>query len=84
MKCTTAPWEFLRGCIRSDGCFFVNRTGKYAYESYEFFNYSRDILDLFVATCAAVGVECRVYARSARIYRRSSVALMLEHVGRKS
>ena len=22
-----APWAFLRGCIRSDGCAFVNRTG---------------------------------------------------------
>jgi hypothetical protein len=79
-----APWRFLRGCIRSDGCVFINRTGKYAYESYEFFNYSRDILELFVATCAAVGVECRVYENHARIYRRASVAKLLEHVGRKS
>ena len=22
-----APWAFLRGCIRSDGCIFINRTG---------------------------------------------------------
>lgn len=26
---TTAPWAFLRGCIRSDGCVFINRTGRY-------------------------------------------------------
>ena len=25
------PWPFLRGCIRSDGCAFVNRTGPYEY-----------------------------------------------------
>jgi hypothetical protein len=79
-----APWAFLRGCIRSDGCVFINRTGKYAYESYDFFNKSRDILELFVSTCALVGVDCRVYAKNVRIYRRPSVALMLEHVGRKT
>ncbi len=73
----------LRGLIRSDGCVFINRTGKYEYESYDFCNLSRDILELFVATCASVGVDCRVYRKRARIYRRASVALMLEHVGRK-
>jgi hypothetical protein len=30
-----APWAFVRGCIRSDGCSFINRTGRYAYLSYE-------------------------------------------------
>jgi hypothetical protein len=80
---SAAPWDFLRGCIRSDGCFFVNRTGKYTYESYDFANVSRDILMLFASTCALVGVECRVYAKRVRIYRRASVELMLEHVGRK-
>lgn len=78
-----APWSFLRGCIRSDGCFFINRTGKYAYESYDFSNVSRDILELFASTCDRVGVEYRRYAKHIRIYRRASVALMLEHVGRK-
>jgi Homeodomain-like domain len=24
-----APFAFLRGCIRSDGCVYINRTGKY-------------------------------------------------------
>ena len=54
-----APWAFLRGCIRSDGCVFINRTGKYAYESYDFCNLSHDIRDLFAAVCESVGVECR-------------------------
>jgi hypothetical protein len=79
-----APWSFLRGCIRSDGCVFINRTGRYEYESYDFSNLSRDILMLFASVCAHVGVECRVYARRVRVYRRDSVALMLEHVGRKT
>jgi hypothetical protein len=63
---------------------FINRTGRYSYESYDFANYSKGILALFASTCAMVGVECRVYQRSVRIYRRASVALMLEHVGRKT
>jgi hypothetical protein len=79
-----APWAFLRGCIRSDGCVFINRTGKYAYESYDFTNLSRDILELFASTCAQVGVEFRMYSKRIRINRRASVALMLQHVGRKS
>ena len=78
-----APFAFLRGFIRSDGCVFINRTGRYEYESYDFTNLSRDILDLFVETCAQVGVECRVHKKNARIYRRASVAIMLENVGRK-
>jgi hypothetical protein len=78
-----APWAFLRGCIRSDGCVFINRTGKYEYESLEFANISKGILGLFAATCQRVGVEYRLYKTCVRIYRRASVALMLEHVGRK-
>jgi hypothetical protein len=78
-----APWAFLRGCIRSDGCVFVNRTGRYAYLSYDFCNLSRDIRELFARTCRLVGVECRVYERRVRVYRRANVALLAEHVGTK-
>jgi hypothetical protein len=80
---SAAPWHFLRGCVRSDGCCFINRTGRYEYESYDFANVSQDILGLFASTCALVGVECRVYSKRVRIYRRASVRLMLEHIGRK-
>jgi hypothetical protein len=31
-----APWSFLRGCVRSDGCVFINRTGRYSYETVRF------------------------------------------------
>jgi hypothetical protein len=78
------PWAFLRGCIRSDGCVFVNRTGKYEYLSYCFDNLSPEIREFFVAACRRVGVECRPAGTSVRIYRRASVDLMLEHVGTKS
>jgi len=78
-----APWSFLRGLIRSDGCVFVNRTGRYAYVSYEFSNRSSQIRELFMDACDLVDVEYRPYRRYVRIYRRESVALMQEHVGFK-
>jgi hypothetical protein len=78
------PWLFLRGLIRSDGCVFVNRTGPYEYVSYDFTNHSADILKLFADACELVGVEYRAYRKRVRIYRRASVALMLEHVGIKA
>ena len=78
------PWPFLRGCIRSDGCVFVNRTGPYSYVSYDFSNRSADILTLFTRACELVGVEYRAYVHHVRIYRRASVALMQEHVGTKA
>lgn len=78
-----APWRFLRGCIRSDGCVFVNRTGPYEYVSYEFSNLSSDIVDLFVGTCEGLGLRPRRYARYVRLYRREDVARLLQEVGTK-
>jgi hypothetical protein len=88
-----APWGFIRGCIRSDGCAFINRTDihrgePYEYLSYDFSNKSKDIVDLFIDACNRVSVFTRVTCGrtgrwSVRINRRTSVALMLEHVGLK-
>jgi hypothetical protein len=47
----SSPWPFIRGCIRTDGCNFINRTGPYRYLSYDFTNMSRDIVALFVGAC---------------------------------
>jgi Homeodomain-like domain len=79
-----APWAFLRGCIRSDGCVYVNRTGPYEYLSYDFANWSADILDIFERTCRALGLRPRRYEKSIRLYRRADVARLVEHVGTKS
>ena len=78
-----APWRFIRGCIRSDGCSYVNRTGQYSYLSYESSNRSAEILDLFSRACDSVGVEHRRYWKAIRVYRRSSVALLEANVGVK-
>jgi hypothetical protein len=79
-----APWRFLRGCIRSDGCVFVNRTGEYEYLSYGFCNFSTGILDLFEQTCVALGLRPRRYDTAIRLNRREDVAQLVEHVGLKS
>jgi hypothetical protein len=85
-----APASFLRGCIRSDGCVFINRTGPYEYLSYDFSNMSREIVELFAEVCDLFGVEYRLTGENnsrglwdVRINRRASVARMLEHVGLK-
>jgi hypothetical protein len=88
-----APWPFIRGCIRTDGCASINRTDvhrpqPYEYLSYDFSNFSEDITMLFVQACERVGVftrtTCNARGRwSVRINRRDSVAPMLENVGLK-
>lgn len=88
------PWSFIRGCIWTDGCAFVNRTDihrpqPYEYLTYHFANMSKDIVDLFVKACDSVQVFTRVTVDrkglwNVRINRRESVARMLEHVGRKA
>jgi hypothetical protein len=88
------PWPFIRACIWTDGCAFINRTDvhraqPYEYLSYHFANMSKDIIDLFVSTCYRVDVFTRTNVDrkglwNVRINRRASVARMLDHVGRKT
>jgi hypothetical protein len=88
-----APWPFIRACIRTYGCSFLNRTNvqrdkPYEYLSYQFCNMSTDIVELFLAQCHRVDVFTRVTRRRRRLWdvrinRRESVALMLENVGLK-
>lgn len=79
-----APWSFLRGMVHSDGCFFINRTGRYRYLSVDFHNLSNDILELFVAACERVGVAYRRYDLRVRIYDRASVQAFAAFVGVKT
>jgi hypothetical protein len=79
-----APWAFVRGCIRSDGCSFINRTGRHSYLSFEFRNWSTDILGIFASTCSAVGLHPRQYADRVRLCRRADVAELMTYVGVKS
>lgn len=90
------PWPFIRACIWTDGCAFINRTDihrakPYEYLSYDFTNCSKDIVGLFTRACELVGIrDYRVtFYRPKRIWkvrinRRGSVALLRDHVGRKA
>jgi Homeodomain-like domain len=88
------PWAFIRACVWTDGCAFINRTDihrpqPYEYLSYQFSNMSRDIVDLFVRACDRVEVATRVNCDPrglfhVRINRRNSVELMVRKVGLKS
>lgn len=86
----SSPWPFIKACIRTDGCCFINRTGPYEYLSYEFSNMSEGVVALFVEACDRVGVITRANRCKrrgvwrVRINRRDSVALMQEHVGLKA
>jgi hypothetical protein len=77
------PWAFLRGCIRSDGCVFINPTGRYRYLSYEFANTSEDIRAIFESVCDLVGVTYRTYGNKVRMCRREAVQLLAANVGIK-
>jgi hypothetical protein len=61
----------------------MNRTGRYEYLTYHFSNLSADIRAVFVDTCTAVGIECRVSGRHVRVNRRESVQLLAQHAGTK-
>lgn len=78
-----APWAFLRGCIHSDGCFFINRTGRYRYLSVDFRNESSDILDLVESVCVQIGLRPARNSQSVRIYDRASVREFACFVGSK-
>lgn len=78
-----APWAFLRGCIHSDGCFFINRTGRYRYLSVDFRNQSSDILELVESVCFQLGLRPARNSQSVRIYDRASVREFAAFVGCK-
>jgi hypothetical protein len=71
------------GLILSDGCAFINRTGRYRYLSYEFRSRSSDIRALFTDTCRSVGVQFTISQDRIRICRRASVVEMAAFVGTK-
>ncbi|HEV7882946.1 MAG TPA: hypothetical protein VGO81_05215 [Solirubrobacteraceae bacterium] len=78
-----APWSLLRGMVLSDGCAFINRTGRYRYLSYEFRNRSTEIRALFAQTCDLVGVRYTISRDRIRMCRRASVIEMAAFVGTK-
>ena len=85
------PRELLAGLIHSDGCRCINRiytkkTKKtYEYPRYFFTNESRDILNIFSATCDLLGIA-HTYNRpnSISIAERTEVAYLDSFIGPKT
>jgi hypothetical protein len=69
------PFEFLRGCLDSDGCRHRRIVYGRNYPAYSFTNHSEDILRLFCEACDRLGIHWR---RSNRVIvsiaRRADVA----------
>jgi hypothetical protein len=79
------PDEFLAGLIHSDGCRCINRVKGHEYPRYFFSNLSADIREMFAATCALAGVDCRrAGRRNMSVARRSSVEILDRLVGPKA
>lgn len=78
-----APWSLIRGLVMSDGCAYINRTGKYRYLSYEFHNVSNDIRGLFAYACDLVGIQYRINGNHVRICTRGAVREFAAFVGTK-
>jgi hypothetical protein len=78
-----APFDFLKGCVWSDGCTFINRTGPYEYLTVDFCNKSDDIRGLFMAACDLAGVDYRANADRVRVNRRASVQRLVGEIGTK-
>ena len=78
------PGRFIRGCFQTDGCSFVNRTGRYEYLSYSFRNRSPVLLTALSWACAIDGIDHRRYASEVRICRRESVSELVRYVGFKT
>ncbi len=78
------PLDFLKGCIWSDGCTFINRTGRYEYLTYDFCNSSADIRNLFMNACEMAGVQYRSSRDRVRVNRRLSVIRLQETIGTKT
>ena len=86
------PVEFLRGLIHSDGCRAINNVHRtwadksrtYSYPRYFFSNRSDGIREMFIATCAAIGVPARHNGRySVSVARREGVKILEEVIGPK-
>jgi hypothetical protein len=80
--------SFITGLIHSDGCRAINkvttRGKRYEYPRYFFANRSEDILELFIVSCALIGVECRRNRRhSISVAKRRSVEILDVFIGPK-
>lgn len=78
------PQGALRGLIHSDGCRGINRCRNWSHPRYSFHNLSDDILDIFRAVCALVGVHSTNAPGTVYVSRMADVATLDRFIGPKS
>jgi hypothetical protein len=93
------PWEFIKGLIQTDGCYYTQHQSGKLYDMYSFFNTSRYIINDFLWVCNLVGLSPVVYPRltapvdnisatrsthSVTFSKRRDVGLIKQHVGIKT
>lgn len=57
------PMAFIMGLLHSDGCYFINKVGKYEYPSFQFTNKSSDIMKLFTETLDFISMHYTINKR---------------------
>jgi hypothetical protein len=79
------PWEFLRGCLDSEGCRAHRIVNGKDYPFYAFSNKSEHIIGLFKAVCDRLGIHyTRPMQNTISIARRADVATLDARLPRKS
>lgn len=83
------PKQFLKGLIHSDGCRFIRKCKKplkiYEYTSYNFKNYSKDILEICCDICKLLGVHYTLpNIVTISIARRKDVLFLDSFIGPKT
>jgi hypothetical protein len=79
------PWEFLKGCLDSEGCRSRRIVNGKNYPFYSFSNKSRDIIGLFTATCDQLAIHYTLPRRDVvSIARRADVAVLDGRLPRKT
>ncbi len=87
------PWEFIKGLYYTDGSRYLQSN---RYLKYNFTNRSRDIIDMFAATCDLVGINYYINPRPFKnmignisvgwtltVGRKYDVTIMDQHLGSK-
>lgn len=77
------PRLLLRGLIHSDGCRAINTGTNWRHPRYSFYNYSDDILGIFVAGCEQLGLHYTRAPHVVYVSRKADVARMDEFIGPK-
>lgn len=55
------PEEFIKACVQSDGCIYIQKVSNRQYHRHNFINKSEDIIDFFLWALSLVGIQKKKY-----------------------